>query len=113
MSPTVDLVVAGDVAATVGVAAEALRRGLRVLVVMPGTSRAARRLRTSLSEVQGCAHGQLTVIPNAEVVCVDGVDGVEAVVIRSLRTGRLWAVNAAAFLRCDTETGKSEVRTQK
>ena len=35
---------------------------------------------------------------NAEVVCVDGVDGVEAVVIRHSRTGRLSAVNASAFL---------------
>jgi hypothetical protein len=38
---------------------------------------------------------------NAEVVCVDGVEGVEAVVIRDVRTGRLRAVNASAFLSCD------------
>ena len=37
----------------------------------------------------------------AEVVCVDGVDGVEAIVIRSTRTGRLSAVNATMFLSCD------------
>jgi hypothetical protein len=35
---------------------------------------------------------------HAEVVCVDGVDGVEAVVIRHAGTGRLYAVNASAFL---------------
>jgi hypothetical protein len=36
---------------------------------------------------------------NAEVVCVDGIGGVEAVVVRYTRTGRLRAVNASAFLR--------------
>jgi hypothetical protein len=34
---------------------------------------------------------------HAEVVCVDGIDGVEAVVIRHRRIGRLSAVNASAF----------------
>ena len=37
----------------------------------------------------------------AEVVCVDGVDGVEAVVIRHAPTGRLSAVNASAFVSFD------------
>ena len=44
---------------------------------------------------------RLTVITNSEVVCADGVDGVEAVVIRHVRTGRLCAVNTSAFLSCD------------
>ncbi len=36
---------------------------------------------------------------NAEVVCVDGLPHrVEAVVIRHVRTGRLHAVNASAFV---------------
>jgi hypothetical protein len=44
-------------------------------------------------------NSQLTVMTNAEVVCVDGVHGVEAiVVVRSKRTGRLSAVNARACL---------------
>jgi hypothetical protein len=38
---------------------------------------------------------------DAEVVCVDGVDGVEAVVVRYRRTGRLCAVNTPAFMWCD------------
>ena len=42
--------------------------------------------------------GQLSVIRGAEVVCADGVDGVEAVVIRHKLTGRLSAVNASAFV---------------
>ena len=47
------------------------------------------------------AKSHLTVMTNAEVVCVDGVGGVEAVVVRYTRTGRLCAVNASAFLSCD------------
>jgi hypothetical protein len=41
---------------------------------------------------------------SAEVVCVDGVDGVEAVVVRYTRTGRLCAVNKPAFLSCEGST---------
>lgn len=43
------------------------------------------------------AKSQLTVMTNAKVICLDGVDGVEAVVIRNAATGRLFAVNAHAF----------------
>lgn len=39
----------------------------------------------------------LLTMANAEVVCVDGVDGVEAVVVRHAPTGRLPSVNASAF----------------
>ena len=46
---------------------------------------------------------QLTVMTNAEVVCVDGIDSVEAVVIRHRRTGRLRAVNASECLSCDDQ----------
>jgi hypothetical protein len=35
---------------------------------------------------------------SGEVVCVDGVDGVEAVVVRHVPTGYLSAVNASAFV---------------
>ncbi|MEZ5419741.1 MAG: hypothetical protein R2708_20685 [Vicinamibacterales bacterium] len=35
---------------------------------------------------------------SAEVVCVDGVGGVEAVVVRHRPTGRLRAVNTSAFV---------------
>jgi hypothetical protein len=95
---TVDLVVTGDESAAVAAAVDAVRRGQRVLVVLrsggppvvPGLRRLCRAPKS-----------QLTVMTNAEVVCVDGVGGVEAVVIRHARTGRLCAVNASAFLACD------------
>jgi hypothetical protein len=44
---------------------------------------------------------QLTVMTRAEVVCADGVGGVEAVVVRHAATGRLSAVNALAFISFD------------
>jgi thioredoxin reductase len=90
----VDLVMAGDERAAVGAAVDAVRRGQRVLVVLrSGDPRMVPRLRR-LCRV---AKGQLTVMTNAEVVCVDGVHGVEAVVIRCVSTGCLRAVNASAF----------------
>jgi hypothetical protein len=105
-SATVDLVVAGDEHAAIAAAAEALGLGRRVLVVLRTggrqvTSRVRRRC--------GAATGQLTVMSNAEVVCVDGVNGVEAVVVRSTRTGRLYAVNTSAFLSCHGLTCSSGV----
>jgi hypothetical protein len=58
------------------------------------------------------AKNQPTVMTNAEVVCVDGVHGVEAVVMRYTRTGRLCAVNTSAFLSCDgSKQPKRQLRT--
>lgn len=96
---TVDLVIAGDGSAIANAAGEALHRGQRVLVVLrSGDTRAARRLRRRLRNVEHRRPGQLGIVTGAEVVCADGITAVEAVVVRDLRTGRLWAVNAAAFL---------------
>ena len=99
MIATVDLVIAGDASASRAAAAGALRRGQRVLVVLRSSdARVARRLRRSLLETAGADGGQLRVMTSAAVVCADGVDGVEAVVLRHARTGRLSAVNASALL---------------
>jgi thioredoxin reductase len=98
---TVDLVVTGDVSAAVAAAVDAVRRGDHVLVVLRSDdARVVPRLRRRCR----AAKDQLMVRTNAEVVCVDGVDGVEAVVVRYMRTGRLCAVNAAAFLSCNSST---------
>jgi thioredoxin reductase len=101
VSRTVDLVITGAGDAALAAAADALQRGRRVLVVLrtgdPLVERGVRRrLRTANAD-----ESRVTVMTNAEVVCVDGVDSVEAVVIRYGRTGRLCAVNANAFLSCD------------
>lgn len=98
---TVDLVVTGDEGAAVVAAVDAVRRGQRVLVVLRSDgTRVVPRMR----RLCGAAKDQLTVMTNAAVVCVDGVDGVEAVVVRYSRTGRLGAVNTAAFLSCNGST---------
>jgi hypothetical protein len=97
---TVDLVIAGGDTAAVSAAADALQRGRRVLIVLGGNAKEWRRVRRDLWKARNGHDGQLTLITNAEVVCVDGVDGVEAVVIRYGRANRLCAVNASAFLSC-------------
>jgi hypothetical protein len=98
---TVDLVVTGDETAAVGAAVDAVRRGQRVLVVLRA---AGSRIVPRVRRLCRPAKHQLTVITNAEVVCVDGVHGVEAVVLRYTRTGRLCAVNASAFVSCNPST---------
>ena len=98
---TVDLVVTGDETAAVGSAVDAVRRGQRVLVVLRS---AGPRIVPRLRRLCRAAKNQLTVMTRAEVVCVDGVHGVEAVVMRYTRTGRLCAVNTSAFLSYDGST---------
>jgi thioredoxin reductase len=104
---TVDLVVTGEESAAVAAAVDAVRRALRVLIVLRSGGSRVPRLRRRLCRA---AKSQLTVTTNAEVVCVDGVGGVEAVVVRYTRTGRLCAVNTSAFLSCDRSTHPPRVR---
>ncbi|HZT69328.1 MAG TPA: hypothetical protein VFC10_06230 [Terriglobia bacterium] len=102
---TVDLVVTGDDRGALGAAIEAVQRGQRVMVVLRSRdARAVQDYRRRLRPPANCDGGRLTVVSNAEVVCVDGVGGVEAVVIRHSRTGHLYAVNASAFLSCERLT---------
>jgi thioredoxin reductase len=104
---TVDLVVTGDERAAAAAAADAVRRGQRVLVVLRSDdARVVPRMR----RLRRAAKNQLTVMTNAEVVCVDGVGGVEAVVARYTRTGRLSAMNTPAFLSCDGSTHPPRAR---
>lgn len=101
MIRTVDLVIAGGGKEALAAATDALQRGRRVLIVFDGAAEECRRLRRDLRKARNGDDRHVTVIANAEVVCVDGVDGVEAVVIRYVRTGRVCAVNTSAFLSCD------------
>jgi len=99
---TVDLVIAGSGSRESAAAVEALRCGRRVLIVLgSGNAGAGRRFRRCLCRARRARGGQVTVVTGAEVVCVDGVNDVEAVVIRYTRSGRLLAVNTSAFLACD------------
>jgi hypothetical protein len=99
---TVDLVVAGDGSAARAAVVSALRRGECVLVVLRSAdAQRAQRLRGTLLRAAGAGSGQLRVMTGAEIVCVDGIHGVEAVVVRHAPTGRVSAVNASAFLSFD------------
>ena len=105
MIRSVDLVIFGDGSTARTAAVDALQRGRRVLVVLrSGEPRVVRRLRKCLCRSASVAASQVTVMTGAEVVCVYGVDGVEAVVIRYAQTGRLRAVNASSFLSCEGST---------
>ncbi len=102
MTRNVDTVIVGTAAGALAAVVAALRDGLRVLVVLRAASagdgqRFRRRVRNAASP---CAT-PLTVLTNVDVVCVDGIGTVEAVVLRHVRTGRLAAVGASAFLSCD------------
>ena len=111
MIGTVDLVIAGNRSAARAPAISALERGQRVLVVLRSADgRAARRFRRSLLDTAGADGGQLRVMTSAEVVCADGINGVEAVVVRHAPTGRLSAVNASAFFSCDGQKKEYDAR---
>ena len=100
MTRTVDLVVVGEDAAAAAAALDALGRGRRVLVVIRRRrSGFARRLRQAMATA-GLAAQRLTVLTGSEVACVDGVEAIEAIVVRRLRTRRLVGFNASALITC-------------
>lgn len=99
MTRTIDIVIVGADAAAIAATAEAANRGLHVLLVIrPRLACLARQLRQSLRLVRLSSRRQVSVASGAEVACVDGVNGVEAVLVRQIRTGRLTGFNASALL---------------
>jgi thioredoxin reductase len=107
MTRTVDLVISGDGRDARAAAVDVLRRGGRVLIVLrSGDARQAQRLRRRVRKTAAADSGHLTVIANAEVVCVDGVEAVEAVVVRHAPPSRLSAVNARAFVSFDARRSR-------
>jgi len=100
MTRTVDLVIVGADEAAIGATIAALREGKRVLVVIrQAQAEVTRHLRHSLRQAGAWAPGQVSVVSGAEVACVDGVNGIEAVVLRDIGTGRLTGVNASALAK--------------
>ena len=98
MTRTVDVIVVGSGREAIAAALEQARRKRRVMVVM--RSRRSDRARGIRRAIHADVNGQqqIDVVTGAEVACVDGVNKVEAVVIRDLRTGRLTGVNASQVL---------------
>ena len=99
MTRTVDLVIVGSDANALAAMIDAVGRGLHVLMVIrakrPGLTR---QLRRRLSNAGGLSPRQLTVMTGAEVACVDGVNTVEAVIVRRLGSRRLVAFNASGLV---------------
>jgi len=99
MTRTFDIVIVGADAAAIAATADAANRGQSVLLVMrPRLASLAREFRLSLRVVRLSSRRRVTVASGAEVACVDGVNGIEAVLVRHLRTGRLTGLNASALL---------------
>lgn len=110
MSKTVDLVIVAGDSSAISAAIDAARRGMRVLVVI-GSTRVPliRRLRRALRAAGTRVRRGITVFTNAEVVCVDGLDRVEAVIVRRIGTGHLIGVNASAIHVFDAANEASSV----
>jgi len=114
VSKTVDLVIVAGDSRAISVAIDAARRGIRVLVVI-GSPRVPlmRHLRRALNAGGTRVRRAVTVFTNAEVVCVDGLGGVEAVIIRRNGTGRLVGVNTSAIQVFGAANEASSVATEK
>jgi hypothetical protein len=110
----VDLVIVAGDSSAISAAIDAARRGMRVLVVIGSTPvPLIRRLRRALRAAGTRVRRGVTVLTNAEVVCVDGLDRVEAVIVRRIGTGRLIGVNASAIHVFAAADGASSVGTEK
>jgi predicted dinucleotide-utilizing enzyme len=100
MTKTVDIVVPGVDAAAVRIILASARKGLSVLVVIRSTRTSLeRRLRRTLRASGEDVRQRVSIMTGAEIACADGVAGVEAIVIRRIKTGRLIGVNASAIER--------------
>ena len=114
MSKTVDLVIVAGDSSAIAAAIDAARRGIRVLVVIRSPrGPLMRRLRRTLRAAGTRVRRGVTIFTNAEVVCVDGLDRVEAVVVRRIGTGRLIGVNASAIHVFSAANEASSVGTEK
>jgi succinate dehydrogenase/fumarate reductase flavoprotein subunit len=108
MTRTVDVVIVGGGPAAVAAAIDAVGSGLRVLIVgLRNDTRQARVVRQLVESQAPISRGQVIVITGADLVCVDGVNGIEAVVVRRRRTGQLLGFNASALL--DFSNGSSRL----
>lgn len=98
MMRTVDTVIVGASAGAITATVDAANRGLRVLLVIrPRVASLSREQRQTLRRIRTSSRGRVSVAAGAEVVCIDGVRAIEAVVVRHVRTGRLTAFNASAL----------------
>jgi hypothetical protein len=114
VSKTVDLVIVAGDSSGIAAAIDAARRGTRVLVVIGSTPvPLIRRLRRALRAAGTRVRRGVTVFTNAEVVCVDGLHRVEAVIVRRIGTGRLIGVNASAIHVFGAANEASSVGTEK
>lgn len=104
MTVTVDIVVVGTSQEALAAVVASAQSGKRVLVItgMRGPE-LHRRMRRARAAAGAATSGRITVIAGAEVQCVAGIRGVEAVLARDVHTRRRVDINAAALLTFDDE----------
>ena len=102
MKATADIVISGAPPKVLAAAVDAAGRGLHVVVVCRSTPKdLAPRLRVMMRAAGVSLRCLVAVFTDAEVVFADGVGGIEAVVIRLIRSGRLIGINASQVLWCE------------
>jgi thioredoxin reductase len=59
---------------------------------------------TRTSAIAAARRGTVTILYGSEIICADGIERLESVVVRKIRTGAVSACNAAAlFLLADAQ----------
>ena len=99
MSRHVDLVIVGVTPAACAAAIDAARRRRRVLIVSDTpANRCHRHLLRGLKAHREVQRELVSVLTGVEVVCVDGTNAIEVVLLRTMKTGRMVGINTAAVL---------------
>jgi len=94
---TVALVVVGAGCDAIAAAIAVARRGQRALILLGPRDRArVGRVRWRVRAAGAAVRRRITVMTGSELVCADGIGGVEAVVVRRVGSGRLQAFNTRA-----------------
>lgn len=108
MNRSVDVAIAGADEAAIVETIDAARSGMRVLVVLRSNcARIVRRLRRAI-RAAGVMASRVTIVTGAEIACVDGVNAVEAIVVRRITTGQLLAFNTSSVIRLDMPALRKE-----
>jgi hypothetical protein len=99
MTLKVDLVIVGMTTEAAVAATDAARCGYRVLIVDSSKDlHYCRNLRRVLRVACNDCGQRVSVLAGFEVLAVDGINAIEVVLIRELKTGRLVGVNTSAML---------------
>jgi choline dehydrogenase-like flavoprotein len=99
MTRTVDVVIVGMSTTGRAAAIDAAGRGRRVLVVDKSRNESHwQALRRSMNAAGDGCRRRVSMLTGVEVLWVDGTSGVEVVLLRQIKNGRLIGINTGAVL---------------